>query len=271
MSMKRWFSFVAAVAALLFVTGDVLAAGSINFTRRELNESQGGWRLAMTIAYGGKPHLAHVPMRFSFTPTAHYERYLDDAHGDKPQIRKVALTGQMPLVQIIDVGFSDPSGKIYDRTRFEFVITRAHNFEAGEYTVTVHRPDGVQIGRQQKLVLKGDNPVIDRRTISFVDTRAPKKKEEEKAEEAKAAEPEPAQEAEAAKQEPEAAMGDFEGEELEEAEEGEGLGDIDAAKVPPSARGCGCRTAGAPTSSGMGLSVLGFVAWMARRRARAAS
>lgn len=259
MSKTRLFSFVAALAVLFFAVTDALAAGSISFTRRELTESNGSWRLAMTIVYGGKPHLNHVPMRFSFTPTAVYERYLDDAHGDKPQMRKVPLTGQPPLVQIIDVGFSDPSGKTYDRTRFEFVITRAHNFEAGEYTVTVHRPDGVQVGTKQKLILKGENPIIDRRSISFVD-QAPKKKEEPPPAEPEP-EPEPVEEAESAEPEVE--------EEAEEGEPGEGLGDVDAAKVPPSARGCGCRTAGATGGAQAGLALLGAAAFFATRRLRA--
>lgn len=267
MSMKRWSFFVATVAALLFFVGDALAAGSISFTRRELTESNGGWRLSMTIAYGGKPHLAHVPMRFSFTPTALYERYLDDAHGDKPQTRKIPLVGQNPLVQMIDVGFSDLSGKVFDKTRFEFVITRAHHFEAGEYTVTVHRPDGVQVGQKQTLILKGDNPIVDRRSISFIDTK-PKTKEEAKPAEAapKAAEG-PATESEAAKVEAEDLVDDVDN--LEEGDEpSSGLGDPNAAKVPPSARGCGCRTAGTPTSSGALWAFGGALALVvARRRA----
>jgi len=260
MSKKGLFSFVAACMALFFVAFDALAAGSISFTRRELTESNGSWRLAMTIVYGGKPHIGHVPMRFSFTPTAIYERYLDDAHGDKPQTRKIPLSNQQPLVQMIDVGFSDPSGKVYDRTRFEFVITRAHNFEAGEYTVTVHRPDGVQVGTKQTLILKGDNPIVDRRSISFVDTSM-KKVEEPKPQ--AAAEPPPAEEPASAEPEVE------EEEVVDEAEPTDGIGDVDAAKVPPSSRGCGCRTAGAPGGAHAGFALLGVAAFFATRRLRA--
>lgn len=256
MSKKGLFSFVAVCMAFLFVAFDALAAGSISFTRREVQESNGSWRLQMTIAYGGKPHLGHVPMRFSFTPTAIYERYLDDAHGDKPQTRKVVLSAQQPIVQIIDVGFSDATGKVYDRTRFEFVLTRAHNFEAGEYLVTVHRPDGVQIGSKQTIILKGDNPVVDRRTISFVDNPIKKVEEPKPAEE-----PAPAKEAE-----PEPEVEEEVEEEVTETEEG--LGDVDAAKVPPSARGCGCRTAGVPGGAQAGLAFLGAAAFLASRRCK---
>src|SRR5690554_6383343 len=107
MSKKGLFAFVADGKAFLFVTCDALAAGSISFKRREVQESNGYWRLQMTIDYGRKPHLGHVPMSFRFTPTAIYERYLDDAHGDKPLTCKVVLSAQQPIVQIIDVGFSD--------------------------------------------------------------------------------------------------------------------------------------------------------------------
>ena len=76
--------FLGSVLAFLGVfgllVGSALAAGSITYTRKEVQESNGGWHLTMTIVYGGKPNTAHVPMRFAFTPTAIYENYLDDQH-----------------------------------------------------------------------------------------------------------------------------------------------------------------------------------------------
>ena len=128
----------------------------------------------MTILYGGKPVTAHVPMRFTFVPTAILENFLDDAHGDKPQKRKIPLVGQTPMQESVDVDFSDSRGKMSDRTRFDFNISRSHNFVAGDYSVTVHRPDGATVGTTQTLVLLGDNPVIDRRTISFVGAKKDK-------------------------------------------------------------------------------------------------
>ena len=151
------------------------AAGSIQYSKTHITESNGGWHLQMTIVYGGKPSIAHVPMRFKFTPVAYFESYLDDKHGDKPQKRTIPLTGQTPINESVDVDFADTRGKIFDRTRFDFTITRSHNFAAGEYDVVVNRADGAQIGTKVKLILEGDNPVIDRRAISFVDSKTGKK------------------------------------------------------------------------------------------------
>jgi hypothetical protein len=120
-------------------------------------------------------------MRFTFTPTAIYENYLDDAHGERPQKRIIPLVGQMPNNESVDVDFADPRGKMFDRTRFDFTVTRAHNFSAGEYSVTVHRGDGVQVGTAQTLRFLGDNPVIDRRAISFVSSSGKKDKDKDKA------------------------------------------------------------------------------------------
>src|SRR5262249_39602776 len=108
--------------------------------------------------------------RFTFVPTAILENYLDDAHGDKPQKRKIPLVGQTPMQESVDVDFSDTRGKLYDKTRFDFTITRSHNFVAGDYSVTLHRAHGATGGTAQHLVLVGDNRAIDRRPIAFVGT-----------------------------------------------------------------------------------------------------
>ena len=86
-------SALAFLRAFALLMGTAFAAGSITYTRKEIAESNGGWHIQMTIVYGGKPNTAHVPMRFSFTPTAIQENYLDDAHGDKPQKRVIPLVG----------------------------------------------------------------------------------------------------------------------------------------------------------------------------------
>ena len=74
----------------------------------------------------------------------------------------------MPIIESVDVDFADPRGKLFDRTKFDFTVTRAHNFVAGEYSVTVRRSDGTQMGPAQTLIFNGENTVIDRRAISFV-------------------------------------------------------------------------------------------------------
>jgi MYXO-CTERM domain-containing protein len=74
---------------------------------------------------------------------------------------------QSPTVEDQDIDFADPSGKIYNRTRFDFSLTRTRGYEAGEYKVQVRTADGTDIGSPANLVLKGDNPVVDRRSITF--------------------------------------------------------------------------------------------------------
>ena len=166
----RLVSALTFLAVFALSITSAFAGGSISYSKKVVQESGGGWHLMMTVSYGGKPNTAHVPMRFTFTPTAITERFLDDAHGDKPQSRKIPLVGQTALNESVDVDFSDPSGRIYDKTRFDFTITRSHNFVAGDYSVTVHRADGGALGGAQTLTLEGENPVIDRRSIQFVGT-----------------------------------------------------------------------------------------------------
>jgi MYXO-CTERM domain-containing protein len=233
------------------------AAGSITYSKTRIQESNGGWNLQMTIVYGGTPKIGHVPLRFTFTPVAYFESYLDDKHGDKPQRRTIPLTGQTPINESVDVGFSDPRGKIFDRTRFDFTISRSHNFAAGEYDVVVHRGDGAQVGGKQKLILEGENPVIDRRAISFVDSS--KKKDNTPVTSATAA---PAStESAAAESTPEAAT-DSTAEPASSASppSEESPDPTAAAKVPPGgSKGCGCRVTGETTSSSGALLTLGLV------------
>jgi MYXO-CTERM domain-containing protein len=261
-------AFLGAFALLL---GTAFAGGSINYSKKEIAESNGGWHIQMTIIYGGKPNTPHVPMRFSFTPTAIYENYLDDAHGDRPQKRTIPLVGQMPLNESVDVDFSDPRGKMYDRTRFDFTVTRSHNFSAGEYSVVVHKADGGQIGTAQTLRFSGDNPVIDRRSISFVGTSSKKDKDKDKAAAGNdnataAADAKPAAAAEGDKAATPAADTA-----AAQADKPADPGNDPAAleKVPPSSKGCGCRTVGQQAGGSLaafGFAFAGLSFWRLRRR-----
>ena len=104
----------------------------------------------------------------------------------------------------MDVGFSDATGKIFKVTKFDFVIRRDHGFEAGEYDLKIKREDdGVQMGQTIRLVLKGDNPIVDRRAIVFAGDKPKSKKveadkpaDEEKKDEPAPAEPKKADEGE---------------------------------------------------------------------------
>jgi len=233
------------------------AAGSITYSKTRIQESNGGWNLQMTIVYGGTPKIGHVPLRFTFTPVAYFESYLDDKHGDKAQKRTIPLSGQTPINESVDVGFSDPRGKIFDRTRFDFTISRSHNFAAGEYDVVVHSGDGAQVGVKQKLILEGENPVIDRRAISFVDSS--KKKDNNPVTSATAA---PASTESPAAESTPAAATDSTAEPASSASppSEESPDPTAAAKVPPGgSKGCGCRVAGDSTSSSGAILTLGLV------------
>jgi len=261
---------VAFVCAFAFALGSAFAAGTITFAKKEIQETNGGWHLVMTIVYGGKPNTPHVPMRFTFTPTAILENYLDDAHGEKPQKRKIPLVGQTPLHESVDVDFSDPRGKLYDRTRFDFTISRSHNFSAGDYSVAVHRPDGTQVGATQTLVLLGDNPVIDRRAISFVSSSGKKDKPAGAA---------PASSAGAGDTKTASTAGEGEQGSAAATESPSGSATPaeepptePAGKVPPSSRGCGCRLGCSSGIGYAGLVPLGSGALLvlrSRRRSRA--
>jgi len=268
LACSKLLVFVLAFFGLVALpTGTAWAAGSITYSKTRIQEANGGWHLQMTIVYGGKPSLAHVPMRFKFTPLAYFESYLDDKHGDKPQKRTIPLVGQTPINESVDVDFADTRGKIFDRTRFDFTITRSHNFAAGEYNVVVNRGDGAQIGTAQKLVLEGDNPVIDRRAISFVDSKTGKK--EGTAPAAAATAPSttdaPAESTPAAASESTPDPASSASPPAEEAPD-----PTAAAKVPPGgSKGCGCRAvSGSESTAGLllALGLAGVTFLRVRRR-----
>jgi MYXO-CTERM domain-containing protein len=152
------------------------ATGSVSLSTREPVEVDGKWKLVMTIDYGSIPHLPHIPMLVVFTPTVHYDLSLTDKSPEKPVLLKIPLQNQQPINEGLDVGFSDAAGKVFKITKFDFVIRRDHGFEAGEYDLKIKREDdGVQLGQTLKLVLKGDNPVVDRRAITFAGDKKGKK------------------------------------------------------------------------------------------------
>jgi MYXO-CTERM domain-containing protein len=268
---SQFVVFVSAFACAFALTmGSAFAAGSLTYAKKEIQESSGQWHLMMTIIYGGKPVTAHVPMRFTFVPTAILENYLDDAHGDKPQKRKIPLVGQTPMQESVDVDFSDTRGKLFDRTRFDFNISRSHNFVAGDYAVTVHRADGAQVGTTQTLVLLGDNPVIDRRTISFVGQKKDKPAAAAAADAPGDAKTAPAGTPPASDQPAAAPAADTPPASAAETPPEDAPDPAAAAKVPPAAHGCGCRLAQNQATRGMSalvaLGLVGTAALRLRRR-----
>src|SRR5580658_3730340 len=161
-------AFTAAVPALA-------GAGSFQLSKPEVQEVSGGWHIFCSLSLPHAPALAHTPMKFLFTKTVVYERALVD-NSTEPVINRTPLVNQTPSVESLDVDFADPTGKIYNRTRFDFSLTRTRGYEAGEYKVQVRTADGVDVGSPATLTLKGDNPVVDRRSITFNAKEKPIKK-----------------------------------------------------------------------------------------------
>lgn len=246
----------------LSLSASSASADRVVWKKTKLNESSASWRLDLEFHMSRPPDIAHVPMQFKFEPDIYYERSLVDG-SEQPQLRKVPLENKQPLIESVEVGFLDPgSGKTQARTRFTFKLTRDRGFEAGEYKVTVtNKGTGKKIGGEQRLVLDGENEVIDRRSMVF-DT----KKAEEKAKakrEAKAAEEDEYDPSQDPNKEEYWASGPAESEPKDE-------------PLPPPAHmqerpgACGCRVPGAPVSHThpawlVGLGLLGLFAL--RRRA----
>jgi len=153
-------------AALLMLWSSQALAGSWKLKSNDVSEVSGAWHIYVSIEMTAAPATAHVPMKFMFTKNVVYERSLVDGSKD-PVVNRTPLTGQMPQVESLDVDFADGSGKVFKGTRFDFGVTRTRGFEAGEYKMELKTADGVVIGAAQNLILKGDNPVVDRRSITF--------------------------------------------------------------------------------------------------------
>jgi MYXO-CTERM domain-containing protein len=247
-------------ALLTLLPRPALAGVSVRLTSRELVEVDGRWKLAFTIDYGSVPQLPHIPMIFNFEPTVLYERALTDKSPDKPIINRIPLSNQQGLNESLDVGFSDASGKIFKITKFDFVIRRDRGFESGEYDLKIKREDdGQQMGQTIKVILKGDNPIVDRRAMVFAGEKKSKK----------AADPDKTDgdKTDDKKDAPAAPKEDAKSEDGEEKKSGD-----DVPKVPPKQGGCGCRVVGEEAPAGGPLAVLGLAVAVAvaSRRRRAA-
>jgi hypothetical protein len=164
--------FTHALAALVLLTAalllvrDARAAGNFKLKSTETNEVSGAWHVFVTIELPKAPTIAHVPIKFLFTKTAVFERALVDNRSE-PVTNRMALQGQTPNIESMDVDFADGSGKIFKTTRFDFGLTRQRGYEAGEYQVQVRTSDGTDIGGKASITLKGENTVVDRRSITF--------------------------------------------------------------------------------------------------------
>ena len=155
-----------AVLWSLFVASSAFASGSFKLRSTTVNEVSGGWHVYCEVGLPKPPPIAHTTLKFQFTKTAVYERDLVDGHAN-PVINRQALVNQNPSVESLEVDFSDASGTIFKVTHFDFSITRVRGYEAGEYKLQLRTSDGVDIGSPTLITLNGDNPVVDRRAMSF--------------------------------------------------------------------------------------------------------
>jgi len=152
--------------ALLIAPSLARAAGAARFKSNEVQEVSGAWHVFVTIELPRAPSTPHTPMKFVFTHTVAYERSLTDNSKDPVQTRQ-NLQNQPPTMESLDVDFSNSQGKVFSKTQFDFGLTRARGYEAGEYKVQIRTTDGIDIGAPMSLTLRGDNPVVDRRSITF--------------------------------------------------------------------------------------------------------
>ena len=157
---------LASLALVMMFARDAHAVGTFKLKSTEASEVSGAWHIYVTLELPKAPLTAHQSMKFLFTKTMAYERALIDGHSE-PVLAKQSLQNQTPSVESLDVDFADPSGKVFKGTRFDFGLTRARGYEAGEYKIEVKTSDGTSIGSPQNLILKGDNPVVDRRAMAF--------------------------------------------------------------------------------------------------------
>lgn len=247
----HWLFAIQIALLTLCMAAPAFAGGRVVWkkTTIEENEKRESWQLEMELHMNRAPDVAYVPMKFEFELLAVYERSLVDGKDD-PVESTQPLSNQQPLIESSDVGFLDAgSGQIMQRTKFSFKVTRAHDFQAGEYKVTIRDTrDGSVVGTPTTLKFKGKNPVVDRRSIVFTGTS--KKKKEEKKEE-------PAAEEESAEESSEEDM-------PPPAEEG------DAPPPVEERPGGGCSTLPGhqPASSGAAIGLLLLAGlWSVRRRA----
>ena len=180
MATSKWRRLLVGIGlalGMLLVTSVAAARGTVRLRSTSIDESNGTWKLKFTIDYGGRPPSAYIPMIFSFKPTMLYERSLTDQSPKTPVERRVPLQNQPAINLPMDVSFGDTSsGKIWRKTKFTIRLTRARDFQAGEYKLKVKLTRGGTVGRPVTIRLRGKNKPVDRRAMVFHDNRPKGKK-----------------------------------------------------------------------------------------------
>jgi MYXO-CTERM domain-containing protein len=254
--MFRSLAGAALLATTLFAV-DAAAYGNYHVRSTEVQESGGQWHIYVRLNFPRAPALAHTPMRFIFTEETQYERALTD-NSKEPVLNRVPLQNQMPKIESLDVDFADGTGKIFKTTNFDFSLSRARGYEAGEYKMQIRKADGTDIGGSTTIILKGNNPVVDRRSITF-SAKSDKKDKDKKVAQNDTASAVPTSTEVQAVGTPPPFIPD------------EGFQKTKEEEIQTKPGGCGCDVPGTATSSAAVLGVLvGLGALAARRRRRAA-
>ncbi len=159
---------LSALAALMLFMSHARAAGPGNFSIKtpEVDEKNGEWHVKVRIDLAHPPSMMHTPMRFTFWKEAVDERAIM-AKGAEPVHHRVVLETAAKQIVGLDVDFANASGKVFKSTYFEFDLKRSDGyFEAGEYVVGLSGADG-DVGNNQRITLKGDNPPVYRGAMDF--------------------------------------------------------------------------------------------------------
>ena len=248
--------FVLMFSALAFGQGRVVWKSKTIEERKDTHS----WRLEVTIYLNRAPDTAYVPMKFDFQPIAYYERAMLD--GDKLVERTVPLEHNQSIIESVDVGFLDPgTATIQKRTKFSFKVTRAHDYAAGEYKVTISDArTGKKIGPPQRLIFKGENEIIDRRSITFSGEKKKKKdddedkdKDEEKKDESSGGGDD---------------WDDGDTQEMDLQNDDEDMGDDPDGEIEEKPGACGCRLGPTPSAPLAPLALLAGLALFTVRRHR---
>src|SRR5579883_601749 len=173
--LLRPFAPLAALAAFVVAGICVRPAaaagpGSFSIKTPEVTEKNGEWHVKVRIDLPRPPGMMHTPMRFTFSKEVVDERAIM-SKGAEPVHHRMVLDTPAKQIVGLDVDFADASGKVYKSTYFEFDLKRSDGyFEAGEYVVGLSGPDG-EVGSNQRLTLKGDNPPVYRGAMDFAEDK----------------------------------------------------------------------------------------------------
>jgi hypothetical protein len=172
----RALAATSTAAALVLVSAAAWAAGNFTLKTPTVEEKSGEWHVKVRIDLPRPPPMMHTPMRFTFSKEAVDERAIM-RKGAEPEHHRVVLDTTQKQIVSLDVDFADPAGKVFKSTYFEFDLARKDGyFEAGEYVMSLSGPDG-EVGGNQRITLKGDNPPVYRGAMDFSsDSKANTKK-----------------------------------------------------------------------------------------------